>query len=190
MYEVASQNNNVVANLPFGNSPLAVATAAKQGIVNILNAIKAITPLKVIPVVWIISSAAAKPSTTSSPALKLGFKTKAKVPRVEITFSFATRPLIAATANTQPNEPSVEPNPRGVNIGWINWPKLARIEFDIKAISAGFSLSISINLHPQVKWDVNQMIIVESKIIVKAFLTKCLVLSHKWIINDLNWGKW
>ena len=51
MYEVASQNNNVVANLPFGNSPLAVATAAKQGIVNILNAIKAMTPLKVIPVV-------------------------------------------------------------------------------------------------------------------------------------------
>ena len=48
--EVTIQNNNVHLNLPFGSSALAVAHAAKQGMVNILKAINEIHPCHVIPV--------------------------------------------------------------------------------------------------------------------------------------------
>ena len=48
--DVTIQNNNVHLNLPFGNSALAVAHAAKQGIVNMLKAINEIQPCHVIPV--------------------------------------------------------------------------------------------------------------------------------------------
>ena len=48
--DVTIQNNNVHLNLPFGNSALAVAQAAKQGIVSILKAINDMQPCQVIPV--------------------------------------------------------------------------------------------------------------------------------------------
>ena len=48
--DVTIQNNNVHLNLPFGSSALAVAQAAKQGIVNMLKAINEIQPCHVMPV--------------------------------------------------------------------------------------------------------------------------------------------
>ena len=48
--DVTIQNNNVHLNLPFGSSALAVAHAAKQGIVNMLKAMNEIQPCHVIPV--------------------------------------------------------------------------------------------------------------------------------------------
>ena len=50
MYEVASQKTNVPTNLFLGNSAFAVTTAAKQGIVNKLKAMKDIKAGIVIPV--------------------------------------------------------------------------------------------------------------------------------------------
>ena len=48
--DVTIQNNSVHLNLPFGSSALAVAHAAKQGIVNMLKAINEIQPCHDIPV--------------------------------------------------------------------------------------------------------------------------------------------
>ena len=50
IYDVIIQNNNVQLNLLLLNSPFAVATVAKHGIVNILNDIKEINPGIPIPV--------------------------------------------------------------------------------------------------------------------------------------------
>ena len=50
MKDVTIQKSNVHLNLPFGNSALAVAQAAKQGMVNILKAINEMQPCHVMPV--------------------------------------------------------------------------------------------------------------------------------------------
>ena len=104
IYEETIQNSSVHLNLPFGVSPFAVATAAKQGIVVRLNTIKEIRPCQVIPVFCAIVTTSAAPSTPISP---LNATNNAEsVPMVAITFSFAIKPVTAATTNTQPNEPS------------------------------------------------------------------------------------
>ena len=112
-------------NLPLGSSPLVAAHAAKHGIVVMLKAINAIMPAPVMPVAEIIAAASVTPSTparvsgtnippTFAPSAAIQ---PARVPKVAITFSLAISPVMAATANTQPNSPSCEPNPSGVNNG-------------------------------------------------------------------------
>ena len=96
------QNKIVDLNLFFGSSDFAVATAAKQGIVSILNAMNAIKPGTLIPVALIISITESIPPNASS-ATKPAVKEADKVANVAITFSFAITPVIAATANTHPN---------------------------------------------------------------------------------------
>ena len=54
----------------------------------------------------------------------------------------------------------------------------AKIDLDISS-----SLK---NSQLQEKWDINHTRIVEARIIVNAFFIKCLALSHRCIINDLN----
>ena len=65
MYEQIIQKIIVEANLPYGDSLLAVDTAAKHGIVVMLNAMNAIKPGIVIPVAVIIWLAAEIPSSES-----------------------------------------------------------------------------------------------------------------------------
>ena len=106
---------------------MAVATAAKHGIVVILNTINAIKPAAVIPVDCIIAVTASTPPSAST-SIAAPTKQAASVPNVEITFSLAIKPEIAATMNTQPVLPSWLPNPSGVNIGCSNLPNPARID--------------------------------------------------------------
>ena len=122
------QNSKVFLNDFFeGSSAFAVATAAKQGIVSILNAMNAISPGTPMPVALIISVTAIKPPSASTSIIPPTMQA-ARVPNVAITFSFAIRPVIAATANTQPKLfASCEPNPNGVNKGLIIPPIPARI---------------------------------------------------------------
>ncbi len=114
IYEVHTQKSSVHLNLPFGNSAFAVAHAAKQGIVSMLKAIKEMSAGMVMPVAPIMATTSVMPSSV---AIYEPATAAASVPNVAMTFSFATKPVRAATANTQPFAPSCEPNPSGVNSG-------------------------------------------------------------------------
>ena len=81
------------------NSPFALATAAKQGILVILKAIKEIKPGIPIPVASIIVTTSKIPSSVAiyPPAIQA-----ARVPNVAITFSLAIKPVTAATTKIHP----------------------------------------------------------------------------------------
>ena len=96
IYEVASQNNIVFQNSFLLNSALALATVAKQGIVNILNAIKDIRALGVAPVLPINNAIA-------SLSELLNAINDANKANVETTFSLAISPTMVAVIKPQPN---------------------------------------------------------------------------------------
>ena len=104
-YEAVSQNKSVHLNLPFTTSPFAVATEAKQGTVVILNAIKEMSPGMVTPVATIMRATSKIPSSEDSKPMLPG-KHAASAAKVATTFSFAIKPVTAATTNTQPHSPS------------------------------------------------------------------------------------
>ena len=112
--EASIQKRMVQIKVPFLSSPLAVATAAKQGMVSMLKAMKEMHPCQVMPVALIIATVAVTPASSASMASKragstmpLWMAARAMAPRemkVVTTFSLAIRPVIAATAKIQPTE--------------------------------------------------------------------------------------
>ena len=106
----------------------------------------------------------------------------ASVAKVEMTFSLAMRPVTAATANTQPHSPICAPKPTGVKSGCTRRPKLARMLSLMRSSDKNSSVGE--------KCEMTQMMMVEARMMVNAFLTKCLVLSHRWIMREEKRGAW
>ena len=96
-------------------------------------------------------------------------------PIVETTFSFATNPVIVATADCHC------PNPNGLNKTAKYPPKTASIEF---------SDSASTILNEKSKFDKNQIIIDETKIIVPALFTKLIPLLNTSLKTEVTLGAW
>ncbi len=132
IYEVTNQNRIVHLNVPFFNSPRAVAHAAKHGIVVILNIINANKAGKVAPVFSIKTPTEPISLIKSGSALEI---TAAKTANNPTIFSFAIKPAILADTNTHPNPLSCEPKPRGVNNGCTIFDKTASMDSFIIASS-------------------------------------------------------
>ena len=100
-----------------------------------------------------------------------------RIPKVPTTFSFATRPVIAATAAFQ------SPHPRGAKIQAKDLPIAERIP--------------SLKSSTMPKWpstkpklEANHTTMVESRITVPAFLMKDQPLSHMLRSTLLTVGQW
>ena len=105
------------------------------------------------------------------------------IPNVATTFSFAIRPVIAATAIFHPSPALVHPS--GVKIGAITLP------IDAKILSLSCSASNIPNFpSTQPKLIRNQRMIVERRIIVPAFLMNDHPLSHMLLRTFPNVGQW
>ena len=113
IYDVQIQNNNVVLNFFLPSSPLAVATAAKHGIVVILNSINEINtgqptnPLPLIPVALAVATDDALPESSIPSWYNAKYELESWIAPVDtpwdstvnvaITFSLAINPVIAET---------------------------------------------------------------------------------------------
>ena len=99
-----------------------------------------------------------------------------------VTFSLAMMPSMEATAKVQAYWPACTfPNPNGTNSGERKLPSEERM--------LSWANSSSMKLQFQRKWLKNQTMIVESKMMVKALMMKCLALSQIWIIKARNCGR-
>ena len=84
-----------------------------------------------------------------------------------MTFSFAIRPVTAATTNTQPYCPSCKPKPIGVQIHMKKVPISCRMLSFMRLISSSATVRHS---HSQLKLERNQMTMDDARMMVNAFL--------------------
>ena len=103
------------------------------------------------------------------------------IPKVATTFSFAIKPVIAATAIFQPSPALVQPS--GVKIHAIALPIEARIELFNSSTIPKLPLS-----HPKLIKNHNTM--VDKRMIVPAFLMKDQPLSHMLRSTLETVGQW
>ncbi len=166
---MANQNH-----LPLFISRLIAPIAAKQGAHRRLNARNPNAATGVMTAARLPHTSAPSSATSANPN---------NIPKVATTFSFAIRPVTAATAIFQPSPACV--HPRGVKIHAIALPILDRI---LESNCSASSIPKPPSVHPKVIR--NQRTMVDSKMIVPAFLMKDQPRSHMLRRTAPTVGMW